>query len=113
MNAPFWKLRFPLLVLAIPVGIALVGPPLAMATDHEGKVEAAEADSDEEVVGLPAWGPEDFRDGFDVRIWPERIVLWLEQENLRELIADPRTPEEERKALKQVLAMQQILPKNL
>ena len=113
MKTPFWKLRFPLSALVIPILLVIVSPPAGMATDEERDGEAAATVSEEEVAGLPAWEEEDFRDGFDVRIWPERIVMWLEQENLRDLIADPRTPEEERKALKQVLAMQRILPKNL
>lgn len=112
MNTTFWKLRFPLLALAIPFFWIVVSPPAGMATDEERSTEG-DAGSEEDVAGLPAWEEEDFRDGFDVRIWPERIVMWLEQENLRDLIADPNTPEEERKSLKQVLAMQRILPKNL
>lgn len=56
---------------------------------------------------LPAWENGEFYESFDVRIWPEAVVLWLEQENLRDLIADPATPEGERKKLKRILAMQQ------
>ena len=57
-------------------------------------------------IELPSWGDNEYRECFDIRIWPKEIVLWLEQENIRDLIADPKTPEEERQALKMVLAQQ-------
>jgi len=69
--------------------------------------------SEEEVTGLPVWEEGDFREGFEVRIWPERILVWLELENLRDLISDPRTPEPEKEALKKVLAMRQVWPKHI
>ncbi|MDA9922982.1 hypothetical protein N9406_02295 [Verrucomicrobiales bacterium] len=41
-----------------------------------------------------------------MRIQPKKIVQWLEQKNIRDLMTDPKTPEEERQALKMVLAQQ-------
>ncbi len=58
-------------------------------------------------IPLPAWEEGDVHESFDVRIWPEDVILWLEQENLRDLIADPDTPVAERNELKRILAMQQ------
>jgi len=92
---------------------ALFGLTIVSASDPEDRAEGRMARSEEEVTDLPAWEEGDFREGFDVRIWPERIVWWLEQENLRDLIADPSTPAPEREALRRVLAMQQVWPKNL
>lgn len=95
--------------------VILVGPggfPRLGATDSEARVESATS-VEEPISSLPAWEDGDFRDGFDVRIWPERVVMWLEQENLKDLIADPRTPEPEREELKRVLAMQQVWPKRI
>jgi hypothetical protein len=113
MRTSFWKIRFlpfPLVILVILIGPG--GFPRVEATDSEEGVESASS-TEESVSGLPAWEEGDFRDGFDVRIWPERVVMWLEQENLKDLIADPRTPESEREALKRVLAMQQVWPKRI
>jgi hypothetical protein len=39
--------------------------------------------------------------------------VWLELENLRDLISDPSTPEPEKEALKKVLAMRQVWPKHI
>ncbi len=58
-------------------------------------------------TSLPAWGETDCSEAFDVRLWPESTVLWLEQENLRDLIADPSTPEPDREQFRRILAMQQ------
>lgn len=74
-------------------------------------VDFDEAGSEPEVqisrgIVLPAWEEGEIHESFDVRIWPEEVVLWLEQENLRDLIADPATPEPERNELKRILAMQ-------
>lgn len=91
----------------------LFGLTIVSASDPEDRAEGKMARSEEEVTELPAWEEGDFREGFDVRIWPERIVWWLEQENLRDLIADPSTPAPEKEALRRVLAMQQVWPKNL
>src|SRR5690606_7514218 len=55
---------------------------------------------------LPYWEEGECRENFDVRIWPRPITIWLEEENLRSLIADPATPELERQSLKRVLALQ-------
>lgn len=55
---------------------------------------------------LPAWVEGEFHGCFDIRIWPDEVIRWLEQETLRDLISDPETPEEERESLKQVLANQ-------
>jgi hypothetical protein len=98
------------MVLAVFAGAG--GFSRGEATDSEERAECATC-AEDSVSGLPAWEEGDFRDGFDVRIWPERVVMWLEQENLRDLIADPRTPEPEREALKRVLAMQQVWPRRI
>ena len=57
-------------------------------------------------VILPVWGPNEMRGNIDVRIWPDDMVLWLERENLRQIIRDPEVSEEERATLKQILARQ-------
>ncbi len=57
-------------------------------------------------IELPSWEVGESREGFDIRIWPDEVVVWLEQEHLRDLIADPSTPEEERESLQQILAQQ-------
>ncbi len=57
-------------------------------------------------LSLPAWEEGETGESFDIRIWPENVTVWLEQENLRDLIADPSTPEAEKKELKRILAMQ-------
>tara|TARA_R110000850_G_scaffold30768_2_gene84988 strand:+ start:403 stop:714 length:312 start_codon:yes stop_codon:yes gene_type:complete len=57
-------------------------------------------------VELPVWEEGASCESFDIRIWPEALIVWLERENLRDMIADPNTSEEERKALKVVLAHQ-------
>ena len=59
-------------------------------------------------VALPVWGVGESREGFDVRIWPNEVLVWLEQENLRDLIADPEVSEEEKKSLREILAQQQL-----
>lgn len=108
MMTPSWKPR-----LSLTLIIPLVGLTPVSATDPEDRADAERARFEETVSGLPAWEDGDFREGFDVRIWPERIVMWLEQENLRDLIADPATPGPDREALKRVLAMQQVWPKTI
>lgn len=113
MKTSFWKIRFsliPLVILAVLIGSG--GFPRVAATDAEEGVESATT-IEESISGLPAWEEGDFRDGFDVRIWPEQVVMWLERENLKDLIADPRTPGPEREALKRVLAMQEVWPKRI
>lgn len=76
---------------------------------------AASPSSDESEVGeqvsssglsLPVWEEGETGESFDIRIWPESVTVWLEQENLRDLIADPGTPEAEKRELKRILAMQ-------
>jgi len=57
-------------------------------------------------VVLPVWETGEMGGDFDVRIWPEDMVLWLERENLRRIIKDPKVPKEEREQLKQLLARQ-------
>ncbi len=57
-------------------------------------------------IPLPIWEEGEFRENFDVRIWPEKVIIWLEQENLRDIIADPDTPVAERRELQRILAMQ-------
>jgi len=75
---------------------------------------ASPASDDDEVterqvvsgVSLPFWGEGECRENFEVRIWPQSVLIWLEEENLRAIIADPATPEEERQSLKRLLALQ-------
>jgi hypothetical protein len=111
---PLGKSRFFTIYLAIlTMSAGLSGSITTSATEPEDRADGEEVRSEETVAGLPAWEEGDFREGFDVRIWPERIVMWLEQENLRDLIADPRTPGPEKEALKKVLAMQQVWPKRI
>ncbi len=57
-------------------------------------------------IELPAWGPGEMQGTFDIRIWPDDMVLWLEREHLRRRSNDPDLPAEERAELKQVLARQ-------
>lgn len=57
-------------------------------------------------ISLPFWEEGEAYESFDVRIWPEAVIQWLEEENLRDLIADPGTPTAERDELKRILAMQ-------
>lgn len=64
-------------------------------------------------TGLPCWEDGDCVEAFDVRLWPEATIVWLEQENLRDLIADPTTPVADREQFKRILAMQKawkVLP---
>ena len=114
MKSSFWKFRFHSFILAILTsGSGLGGFTLLSATELEDHPEAHSMQSEEEVSGLPVWEEGDFREGFEVRIWPERILVWLELENLRDLISDPSTPEPEKEALKKVLAMRQVWPKRI
>ena len=57
-------------------------------------------------LALPVWAEGEAREGFDIRIWPEDVIVWLEWDNLKDLIADPNTPEEEKQALRQILVHQ-------
>ena len=57
-------------------------------------------------LALPIWAEGEAREGFDIRIWPEGVFVWLEWENLKDLIADPNIPEEEKQALRQILVHQ-------
>ena len=114
MKSSFWKFRFHSFILAILTnGSGLGGFTLLSATEPEDHPEANSTQSEEEATGLPVWEEGDFREGFEVRIWPERILVWLELENLRDLISDPSTPEPEKEALKKVLAMRQVWPKRI
>ena len=90
------------------------GTIIVSATEPRPEPRGQEGQSEEraeDAVGLPHWGEGEFREGFDGRIWPERIIRWLEQENLRDLIGDPRTPGPEKEALKRILAMQRAWPR--
>lgn len=78
-------------------------PILFASTDDDKSTDPKTSEG----VTLPTWEAGEFRENFDVRIWPEVVVIWLEQENLRDLIADPETPVAERVKLKRILAMQQ------
>lgn len=57
-------------------------------------------------LALPFWGEGECRENFEVRIWPQSVMIWLEEENLRTIISDPSTPEEEKQYLKRLLALQ-------
>lgn len=82
----------------------LIATPSLRASqgDEELDVEQEECRG----ILLPGWEEGACRESFDIRIWPTAVVTWLEQENLRDLIADPETPELERKALQRILALQ-------
>ena len=54
-------------------------------------------------LALPIWAEGEAREGFDIRMWPEGVIVWLEWEHLSDLIADPNIPEEEKQALRQIL----------
>lgn len=86
-------------------GVSLIimsGTYLGASTKEDEAVEPQTSRG----VELPVWGPGEMQGEFDVRIWPDAMVLWLERENLRRLTKDPNVPKEERDALKQVLARQ-------
>lgn len=87
-----------LLFLAMPAAVLTASP-------SNSSVDPRPVD-DTPAQGLPCWEEGDCAEAFDVRLWPESTVLWLEQENLRDLIADPATPETEREQLRRILAMQ-------
>ena len=72
------------------------------STDEEKESESPSRDG----IVLPRWEEGESIEAFDVRIWPESVMFWLEQENLRDLIADPSTPDDEKQSLKRILAMQ-------
>lgn len=55
---------------------------------------------------LPSWEEGECRENFEVRIWPQSVLIWLEEEHLRGRIADPATPDKERQSLKRLLALQ-------
>jgi len=57
-------------------------------------------------LAMPYWGEGECRENFEVRIWPKSTLIWLEEENLRSLIADPATADGERQSLKRLLALQ-------
>jgi hypothetical protein len=91
------------LPIAVALGLTWISLPSAHASPSSGEDPSPAPDGK---IQLPLWIEGEFHECFDVRIWPDEVILWLEQENLRDLIADPETPEEERTALKQVLAQQ-------
>ncbi|MEM6278289.1 MAG: hypothetical protein AAF733_02345 [Verrucomicrobiota bacterium] len=86
--------------------LALAGLFTESSLASTGKSEAIHVHRDSSGVQLPRWEAEEAYESFDVRIWPEAVILWLEQENMRDIIADPSTPEKERNELKRILAMQ-------
>ena len=91
---------FSLLLCSVVLAVNVSNLPAA--TDEELFPEAQVSSG----LPLPYWEEGEFRENFDVRIWPRSVVIWLEEENLRSLIADPATPETERQSLKRTLAMQ-------
>jgi len=96
---PVFSLRVLSLLLVVQ-GFTVSIPQVRASNDGE---EGFEIEADTE---LPAWEDDACRESFDVRLWPERVVIWLEQENLRDLIADPTRTEAERLELKRLLAVQ-------
>lgn len=93
-----------LLCLAMPAAPSTASPSNSSVDPRPGDDAAG--------GGLPCWEEGDCAEAFDVRLWPESTVLWLEQENLRDLIADPTLPEAEREQLRRILAMQSAWKKN-
>lgn len=96
----------PLLVFRVTVAIVVSLPVFLLAVPGEEGPIVSTPESDRDGIELPVWRDNEFHESFDIRIWPEATVVWLEQENLRELIADPATPDEERFRLKRILALQ-------
>lgn len=90
-----------LLLLGDPISVLRASP----ASPGEDKSEDAAAAEEGDPV-LPVWEEGACREAFDVRIWPLQTLTWLEQENLRDLIADESRSESERAELKRILAMQ-------
>lgn len=84
----------------------LLVPTASLASPVAEETESAELQT-AEGVELPRWIEGEMHENFDIRIWPEGVVIWLEQENLRDLIADPDLPDAERESLQQVLAHQE------
>lgn len=82
--------------------------PLAIASSEEDQEKTPLQTS--KGIELPHWEEGEFSDAFDIRIWPEATAVWLEQQNLRNRIADTSLPDEEREYLKQVLAQQMGVP---
>lgn len=87
-------------------GVFLLFAPLMYLGASPGEGESEFEPQVSKGIELPVWGPGDMQGEFDVRIWPDAMVLWLERENLRRLTKDPNLPIEEREKLKQVLARQ-------
>lgn len=83
---------------------SLASPVLVASPASDEKVENDQVTSSG--LSLPIWEEGETGESFDIRIWPESVMVWLEQENLRDLIADPNTPESEKQELKRILAMQ-------
>lgn len=92
-----------LLLFCLLPALTCVLPVTASTTSDESEFEP----QIESGIQLPGWEAGEPYESFDVRIWPEEVIIWLEQENLRDIIADPSTPEAERNELKRILAMQQ------
>ncbi|MEQ1839633.1 MAG: hypothetical protein ABL994_04420 [Verrucomicrobiales bacterium] len=83
---------------------SLASPVLVASPASDEKMENDQVTSSG--LSLPVWEEGETGESFDIRIWPESVMVWLEQENLRDLIADPNTPESEKQELKRILAMQ-------
>ena len=81
-----------LLLLCLFMAVISSGRLDASTTDHTVEYDP----EDESEIQLPRWEGGEAYESFDVRIWPEDVIIWLEQENMRDLIADPSTPEAER-----------------
>lgn len=84
---------------------AALSPALLLSSPSNSSVDARQEDEGAQTE-LPCWEDGDRLEAFDVRLWPDATVVWLEQENLRDLIADPATPEADREQFKRILAMQ-------
>ena len=45
-------------------------------------------------ISLPFWEEGEAYESFDVRIWPEAVIQWLEEENLRDRSEERRVGKE-------------------
>ena len=91
---------------SILTGVLFLFPGFLLNASPSSDEEDSPAGQTASGLVLPAWGEGECRESFDVRIWPCDVIVWLEQENVRDMIADPATEEGERRSLQQILALQ-------
>jgi len=94
-------------LILFPVGLAVMASLSQATQDEKGGEEEPQVSGS---VELPLWRDGDYTGNFDIRIWPEATVTWLEKENLRAMVRDPAIPEDQRFALKRILALQSAFP---